>query len=245
MTSDPRQPRRNSGVRLPVWALFLLLGLGLLVLGLSSVWLFRTVRGFAAASDGVAPEFDPGTGQATPEQGGPLVFQGTPVGDTAGSVAPDSIPDWSGTQRVNILLLGVDLRCEEEGPTHSDTIIVATIDPLSQSMAMLSLPRDLWVEIPNYGVNRINQAYFWGQADEYPGGGPQLAAETVEAFLGVPIDYYVAVDFQAVIDFVDLMGGIVVECQSTSKTRPTPTTATATTRSPSTPACSGSTAPRP
>ena len=210
MTSDPRQPRRNSGVRLPLWTLLLLLGAGLLVLALSSVWLFRTVRGFAAATDGVAPEFNPGVGQATPEQGGPLVFQGTPVGD-AGSVAPETIPNWAGTQRINILLLGVDLRCDEEGPTHSDTIIVATLDPLSRSMSMLSLPRDLWVEIPNYGVNRINQAYFWGQADEYPGGGAQLAVETVEAFLGIPIDYYVAVDFQAVIDFVDLMGGVVVE----------------------------------
>ncbi len=211
MTSDPRQPRRNSGVRLPAWALLLLLGLGLLVLIFSSVWLFRTVRGFAAASSGVsAPVFDAANPQTEPGQSAPIVVLGTPITET-GSVAPDAIPDWAGTQRVNILLLGVDLRCEEEGPTHSDTIIVATIDPLSQTMSMLSLPRDLWVEIPDYGVSRINQAYFWGQADEYPGGGPQLALETVEAFLGVPIDYYVAVDFQAVIDFVDLMGGVVIE----------------------------------
>ncbi len=114
-------------------------------------------------------------------------------------------------ERVNILLLGVDLRCDEEGPTHSDTIMVATIDPVSRSAALLSLPRDLWVEIPNYGVNRINQGYFLGQAYEYPGGGPALAVETVEAFLGIPIDYHIAVDFKAVIDFVDLMGGIVVD----------------------------------
>jgi LCP family protein required for cell wall assembly len=211
MTSDPRRPRRNSGIRLPAWALLSLLGLGLLVLIFSSVWLFRTVRGFAAASSGVGePVFDNADSQTQPGQSAPIVVLGTPITET-GSIAPDAIPDWSGTQRVNILLLGVDLRCEEEGPTHSDTIIVATIDPLSQSMSMLSLPRDLWVEIPDYGVNRINQAYFWGQADEYPGGGSQLALETVEAFLGIPIDYYVAVDFQAVIDFVDLMGGIVVE----------------------------------
>ena len=157
MTSDPRRSRRNSGVRLPAWALLLLLALGLLVLGLSSVWLFRTVRGLAATTDGIGvPVFDDAA-TAQPGQSAPIVVQGTPITDS-GSVAPEAIPDWTGTQRVNILLLGVDLRCEEEGPTHSDTIIVATIDPLSQSMAMLSLPRDLWVEIPNYGVNRINQA---------------------------------------------------------------------------------------
>ncbi len=213
MRTDPRQSRRNSGVRLPVWTLLLLLGVGLIVLVLSSVWLFRTVRGFAAATDGVgAPQFDPNSGQSGSGQAGPIVLQGTPASETGG-VDLNALPTWSGTQRVNILLLGVDLRCDEEGgaPTHSDTIIVATIDPLSQSMALLSLPRDLWVEVPNYGANRINQAYFLGQAYEYPGGGPQLALETVEAFLGVPIDYYVAVDFQAVIDFVDLMGGVVVE----------------------------------
>ncbi len=214
MTSDPHPSRRKPGLRLPAWALILLLSLGVVILALSSVWLFRTVRGFAAATDGGvgAPQFDPATGEVTEGQSGPIILQGTPAGDVAG-VDPDSISRWKGTQRVNILLLGVDLRCDEEGsaPTHSDTIIVATIDPLSQSAALLSLPRDLWVEVPNYGANRINQAYFFGQAYEYPGGGPQLAVETVEAFLGVPIDYYVAVDFQAVIDFVDLMGGVVVE----------------------------------
>jgi len=132
------------------------------------------------------------------------------VSAEAGAI-PESLPAWSGSERVNILLLGVDLRCDETGPTHSDTIIVASLDPVSRSGAVLSLPRDLWVEIPGYGVNRINQAYFMGQAYEYPGGGAALARETVEAFLGIPIDYHVAVDFKAFVDFVDLMGGIVVE----------------------------------
>ncbi len=210
MTSDSRGPRRNSGVRLPVWALLLLIVVGLLLLILSSTWLFRTVRGLASVSDGVGPDFNPGTGQTGSGQLAPEITGGT-VAAPSGSISPETIPDWVGTERLNILLLGVDLRCDEEGPTHSDTIMVATIDPLSRTGALLSLPRDLWVEIPDFGVNRINQAYFLGQAYEYPGGGPQLAVETVEAFLGIPIHYYVAVDFQAFIDFVDLMGGIVVE----------------------------------
>jgi len=208
MSSESRGPRRKTGLRLPAWALALLLGLGLLLLIVSSVWLFRTVRGLAAVSDGVGPDFVPPAqsgGQVAPE-----VLAGTIPAQSPG-VAPATIPDWQGAERVNVLLLGVDLRCEEEGPTHSDTIIVATIDPVSRSAALLSLPRDLWVEIPDFGVNRINQAYFLGQAYELPGGGPALAAETVEAFLGVPIDYYLAVDFKAFIDFVDMMGGVVVE----------------------------------
>ncbi len=211
MSGHSRDTRRNSGVRLPVWALVLLLGLGLLLLIGSSVWLFRTVRGIAAVSDGVGEEFVPVPGQTT--SGGttaPDIQAGT-VTAPGGEVAPESIPVWAGAERVNILLLGVDLRCDEEGPTHSDTIIVATIDPVSQSAALLSLPRDLWVEIPNFGTGRINQAYFLGQAYELPGGGPALAVETVSAFLGVPIDYHVAVDFKAFTDFIDLMGGIVID----------------------------------
>jgi LCP family protein required for cell wall assembly len=208
MSSNSRDSRRNSGVKLPVWALLLLLGLGALLLILSSVWLFRTVRGLASVSDSVT-EFIPDPGQVVPDQTAPQVTGGTAAAPAG--VAPESIPEWSGMERVNVLLLGVDLRCDEEGPTHSDTIIVATIDPVSRSASLLSLPRDLWVEIPDFGVNRINQAYFLGQAYELPGGGPALAVETVEAFLGVPIDYYVAVDFKAFIDFVDLMGGVVVE----------------------------------
>lgn len=210
MSSDSRGPRRNSGLRLPGWALVLVLVLGLLLLTLSSVWLFRTVRGLAAVSDGPGPDFNPIPGQAATGQTAPEVSAGT-IAAPGGQVSPDTIPEWSGTERVNILLLGVDLRCDEEGPTHSDTIIVATIDPVSQSAALLSLPRDLWVEIPNFGANRINQAYFLGQAYELPGGGAGLAVETVEAFLGIPIDYYLAVDFKAFVDFVDMMDGVVID----------------------------------
>ncbi len=209
MSTSSRDPRRQAGPRLPVWALLLLVGLGLLLLILSSVWLFRTVRGLASVTEGVGAEFNPVPGQVDPGQTAPEVTGGTVAAPPG--VAPESIPNWAGVERVNVLLLGVDLRCDEEGPTHSDTIIVATIDPVSRSAALLSLPRDLWVEIPDFGVNRINQAYFLGQAYELPGGGPALAVETVEAFLGVPINYYVTVDFKAFVDFVDMMGGVVVE----------------------------------
>jgi LCP family protein required for cell wall assembly len=211
MATESRKPRRGSnGVRLPLWALSLLLLFGFLLLALSSAWLFRTVRNMAASTSGTTSEFDPNLDQTSSTPIAPIVVGGTMVSAEAGAI-PESLPAWSGSERVNILLLGVDLRCDETGPTHSDTIIVASLDPVSRSGAVLSLPRDLWVEIPGYGVNRINQAYFMGQAYEYPGGGAALARETVEAFLGIPIDYHVAVDFKAFVDFVDLMGGIVVE----------------------------------
>ena len=126
MSNQSRDPRRTTGVKLPAWALLLILAAGLLLLTLSSLWLFRTIRGLASIPDS-AGEFNPTTGQLSPGQTAPQVQMGTSVA-SGGQIAPISLPTWSGTERVNILLLGVDLRCEEEGPTHSDTIIVATID---------------------------------------------------------------------------------------------------------------------
>jgi LCP family protein required for cell wall assembly len=73
---------------------------------------------------------------------------------------------------------------------------------------MLSIPRDLWVPIPGYGVGRINTAHVLGSIDDYPGGGPALAVKTVENNLGVPIHYYARVDFNAFVELVDRIGGI-------------------------------------
>jgi LCP family protein required for cell wall assembly len=112
---------------------------------------------------------------------------------------------------VNFLLLGVDQRCDESGPAHTDSILVATVDPLTMSAAVLSLPRDLWVEIPGFGVDRINQAFYFGQVYEYPGGGQALAMRTIEGILGVPINYYITIDFQGFVDAINLLGGIVVD----------------------------------
>ncbi len=112
---------------------------------------------------------------------------------------------------MTFLLLGVDKRCEEDGPTHSDSIMLASVDPLEKSAVLFSIPRDLWVEIPGFGVDRINQAFYFGQVYEYPGGGQALARETVEGLLGIPINYYITIDFQGFVDAVDLIGGIVID----------------------------------
>lgn len=126
-------------------------------------------------------------------------------------LSTDALKPWSGTERVSILLLGIDLRCDEEGPAHTDSMMVLTIDPVGLSASLLSLPRDLWVEIPDIGLDRINQAHYFGELYEYPGGGPALAMETVSALLGVPIDYYATVNFEAFIEIVDLIDGITID----------------------------------
>lgn len=120
------------------------------------------------------------------------------------------LPTWRGTDRVTVLLLGVDERAQETGPWRTDSIMLLTIEPVSRQAGMLSIPRDLWVPIPGYSDGRINTAHFLGDLYDYPGGGPALAAETVSYNLGVPINYTVRVNFHAFVVLVDQIGGIDV-----------------------------------
>lgn len=129
---------------------------------------------------------------------------------------------WDGTERVTILLMGLDYRDWErnDGPPRTDTMVLLTIDPLSKTAGMLSIPRDLWVEIPGYEHNRINTAYFLGETYKVPGGGPALAMRTVENLLGVPIQYYAVIEFSAFERMIDEIGGIDVLVKQRVKISP-------------------------
>ncbi|MEM7112654.1 MAG: LCP family protein [Chloroflexota bacterium] len=213
MKTNPSERRPRAAVRLPLWALILL---ALLFLGLSAfstIWLFQTMRDLASAWE-VSAEPDFGT-VVEPEPDTLVAVSEPEITTNEASdpliPVPDVLDSWAGTERVSILLLGIDQRCDEDGPTHTDTMMVASLEPLGKSLTVLSLPRDLWVEIPGFEVDRINQAYYLGQAYEYPGGGQALAIETVESVLGVPIHHYIAINFDAFIESVDLIGGITVD----------------------------------
>jgi polyisoprenyl-teichoic acid--peptidoglycan teichoic acid transferase len=127
--------------------------------------------------------------------------------------APDELPtdDWDGGSRVNILIMGLDFRDWEAGETpRTDTMILFTIDPITYQAGMLSIPRDMWVNIPGYDYGKINTAFYLGELYKVPGGGPALASATVEHFLGVPIQYYAQVDFIIFEQFINEIGGIVL-----------------------------------
>ncbi len=125
--------------------------------------------------------------------------------------AGQTLPQWTGTERITVLLLGVDERAQWNEPAwRTDTIMLLTLDPVTMQAGVLSIPRDLWVEIPTMGFSRINTAHYNGDLYQYPGGGPALAMQTVERTLGVHVDYYVRVNFEAFITFVDEIGGIDV-----------------------------------
>ncbi|WP_420641739.1 LCP family protein [Candidatus Leptofilum sp.] len=214
LNSSRRTPPR---IRLPLWAVSLL-GLGIIILLIgSSIWLYQTVQATVSSLEVINPDFaNPSSNNAEAVQTLPAPSSSDSstnpaVNEPAPIFSSDAFRPWEGKNRVSILLLGIDQRCEEDGPTHTDSMMVLTIDPVGLSAAVLSLPRDLWVDIPDFGVDRINQANYLGEIYEYPGGGQALAVQTVETLLGVPIDYYVAVNFEAFVEVVDLIGGINID----------------------------------
>jgi len=120
------------------------------------------------------------------------------------TVVKNVLPEWSGNDRVNIVLLGIDKRDDEPiSGTRSDTIMIASIDPVTKSAALVSLPRDLWVSIPGYGQQRINVAHAVG--------GPELTMRTITGNFAIPIQYYARVDFHAFEELVDTVGGVMVD----------------------------------
>ncbi|MBK8988550.1 MAG: LCP family protein [Chloroflexi bacterium] len=210
MTSSTPKRRSPSGVRLPLWAVALI-GLTLLVIVVgSSIWLFRTVREMTSSWEVTNPDFGLVEEAANqPQTAADASIPATPGNNTSPiNLVTDAVKPWSGQERVTILMLGIDQRCDEDGPNHTDSMMLVTVDPVGLSAGILSLPRDMWVEIPGVGVDRINQANYYGEAYEYPGGGAALAVETVEAFLGVKIDYYATVNFDGFVTVVNEIGGI-------------------------------------
>lgn len=109
-------------------------------------------------------------------------------------------PKWEGTERVNILLMGVDARGLKKGEIpRSDTMMVASVDPVEKKAYLFSIMRDTYTKIPGHGSDRINGAIT---------RGPNKAMETVSELLGIPIQYYVYTDFQGFIELVDAIGGV-------------------------------------
>ena len=206
-----RRKRSNSGSPI-VWGLFVAF---LLAAAVTAYLTFVVVR------DAVASWI------TTPLEGIP-VSQGEPLPTAAsnpeGTPLPPNVPlqemgpapqPWDGATRVTLLVMGYDYgdwSDERKCPCRTDTMVLLTLDPLTQSAGMLSIPRDLWVSIPGFADNyKINTAYYLGDANQLPDGGPGLAIRTVEQLLGVPVDFYATIDFTSFERFVDEIGGVELE----------------------------------
>ena len=193
-----------------VWSIVLVIAISgfLVIRNIVTCWTITSLPG--------TPPSDCGT--VTAGNDGPVLNEeGTPVATSEAPLPPpvslpesDLPPAWDGASRITILLIGLDFRDWEagQGAPHSDTMILLTIDPVSKTAGMMSIPRDMWVNIPGFGYSRINTAYSSGEGNKLPGGGPELARKTVEQFIGVPIQYYAQIDFGTFVEFIDLIGGI-------------------------------------
>ncbi|MBL8055430.1 MAG: LCP family protein [Anaerolineales bacterium] len=206
----PRPNRRRREPLLPSWGIGALIGLFVLATGLAAYLVFTSVRDFVAGWQI--------TGQSAggpPASSGGQVQTGTGAGsNNGGAPAPNPIvpQKWTGADRVTILLLGIDRRSgDTDRAFRTDSIMILSLDPVAKSAVILSIPRDLWVEIPGFDNAKITEANFKGDAFNYPGGGPALAVRTVEHNLGVTINYYVRLDFTAFEALIDAIGGIEVD----------------------------------
>ncbi len=148
------------------------------------------------------------------------IQQADPRHPTAATGQPTPPLAASLREPLNVLLVGVDRRPDTQEGVRSDTIILVHIDPAQGWAGMLSIPRDSVADIPHLGQQKINTAYAYGfsHAAEIYGegttpdaGGGALAAETVEGFLGLKVNYVAQIDFHGFQRVVDTLGGVTVD----------------------------------
>lgn len=144
--------------------------------------------------------------------GGSLYYVWDKVGDTIATMhdplARDDDPDrqkelkalFKNNKSLNILLLGVDEREGDKG--RSDTMILMSLNPKTNSMAMLSIPRDTYVNIPGRGMDKINHAYAFGDV--------ALSVQTVEEAFDLPVHFYARVNMEGFQQGIDALGGVTI-----------------------------------
>jgi len=181
-----------------------------LVISLSALFLVRTTQG----TGDVIP-----TAVSVADLPTPYVVHrdfGDGIGTGDELVLPDgssiTLVPWDGQSRFTMILAGLDRRPGEKGLTYrTDSMMLVSLDPTTNSIGVLSIPRDLFVQIPGSGdLQRVNTPMVFGETRK-AGFGPTLLMQTVQLNLGMRVNDYMLVDFDAVITLVDVLGGIDVE----------------------------------
>jgi LCP family protein required for cell wall assembly len=194
-----------------VWTVFVVGGLTAGWLGMSNVAVLSNMP--------PPPTRIPSPG-ATPEPLAPHppmrdFSQAAPPFEPAGQQTPEATEVASPSGRMNVLLLGIDQRPDEEAaengdPGRTDSMVLVSLDYEQHTAAMVSIPRDGFVVIPGHGNERINAAYTFGELDQR-GNGPQLAKQTVAQLFGLPVDRYVLVDIHSTEQLIDKLGGVWID----------------------------------
>ncbi|MBI2624326.1 LCP family protein [Candidatus Parcubacteria bacterium] len=165
------------------WLLWIILGIMVLIISVLSVRTGYTINHISIAGEIDEAALLPKTG-----------------------FVPKENPD-----RLNILLLGLRGRGDPDGGLLTDSLLLITINQKKNAVAYISIPRDLWVEIPNQsGRERINAAYARGEERRSRGGGLVYAKWVIGEVTGYKIDHAVSVDFTAFKEVVDALGGVDV-----------------------------------
>ncbi|MBT3539236.1 LCP family protein [Candidatus Parcubacteria bacterium] len=115
--------------------------------------------------------------------------------------------------RINILILGMG-GLGHDGPYLTDTIMIASVRPSDNDVALVSIPRDLGVKIKDYGTRKINHANHFGEMEK-ENWGAAFATEVISETFDIDIPYYIRVDFQAFEDIIDEVGGVRVNVDRT------------------------------
>jgi LCP family protein required for cell wall assembly len=111
--------------------------------------------------------------------------------------------------QTNILIMGLDAREGEGFLSRSDSIMLVGITPAKFQVNLLSIPRDLFIDVPNYGSQRINTINMLAEM-EIPGSGPELLADSIAQDFDVHVDRYVRLNFDMFVDLIDAVGGVTI-----------------------------------
>ncbi len=203
----------NPANRLPIVAILLCVLLGLLLL----LW---SLLGQAPERNVSQALFDPLVVTTIPEELRPTLDP-----EMAQEVALEPTPEVTPTPRqyeaapdgvFTFLLLGVDRRSDQAGlPAKTDAIMLVRVDFDRKNASIISIPRDLWIPIADlnyYDIynQRINAAYYFGEKYQMPGGGIAILRKTILQNYGIYVDRYMLINFEALVEVVDALGGIEV-----------------------------------
>lgn len=164
------------------------------------------LAGVAVASAAPHPHFE-----QTKQPASPTPPLGPRFPKSAGQLAPTPPRgpsfDWSKTD--NYLILGTDQR-PDWNSWRTDTIIIVGLDRALNRAAVFSIPRDLYVQIPGHGWDRINQVDYMGEARSGKGGGPALLSQVLSTTLGISTKHWVRLRMDGFVSIVDAVGGVTV-----------------------------------
>lgn len=148
---------------------------------------------------------------ARPPYKGPYYTNGDSPAPPHISTKPFGLANgWDATE--NFLIMGTD-RKDGFGDWRTDSLMVVGLDRSTNSAAIFSIPRDMYVEIPGYGWGRINQADYLGELREKD-GGPKLLGGIIEDTLGIPTDHWVRVHMDGFVPMIDALGGITITLET-------------------------------